>query len=140
MFLSNSKFTLTRATATDTPSIASVIYHSFDLFARENFFGIPSTTQIPLLAEKFATAISSDPADVWIKVTDESTGELVAASNWKIYLAPEKALPRVVDSPKPWVEDGTVRERMRLLIEPMNESRARANPGAFMCAFEPHRI
>lgn len=35
-----------------------------------------------VLREDFA----SDPADVWIKVTDEdASGRIIAASNWKIY-------------------------------------------------------
>lgn len=131
----DSTFALTRATASDTLPTAALIYNSFDAFARENFFGIPTPTQIPLLAQEFATTMSADPADVWVKVTDDKTGEIVAASNWKIYLAPERALARVEDKPKAWVEDGEVRERMRALMGPMNERRARANLGAFMCAF-----
>lgn len=125
-------FALTRASTADTPAITEILFRSFDHFARENFFGIPTKDELPKLAESYAKTMATDPADVWIKVLDTSTGVVVAVSNWKVYIAPESAISRMQDEPKEWAQ-GDVLEKQKLLMEPMNLARTRANPEPFMC-------
>lgn len=129
---SSRAFALTRASNADTLAITEVLYLSFDHFARENFFGIPTRAELPKLADSYTKTMATDPADVWIKVVDMSTGMVAAVSNWKAYIGPETAISRVQEEPKDWVQ-GEVLQKQRLLMEPMNLARTRANPGPFMC-------
>ena len=128
------RYALTRASAADIKAITNVLYTSFDQFARDNYFGVSTTDDLPKLADKYAKIMANDAADVWVKVEDTTTGRIVAASNWKLYLASESALPRVQDEPAPWLVGEAV-EKQKLLLEPLNEARTKANPGPFMCRF-----
>lgn len=128
-----SVYALTRASQQDIHQIVKLLFESFDDFARANYFGTSTQDDLPKLATKYADIMSNDSADVWMKIEDTATGTIVAACNWKLYLGPETAQPRVRDEPVPWLV-GEAAEKQRLLLEPMNEARARANPGPFMCA------
>lgn len=124
--------TLHRASQTDIASIVEVLYESFDQFARENYFGTATKDELPKLAEKYIKIMSADAADIWMKVEDSSTGAVVAACNWKLYLGTDTAQPRMQDEPAPWL-DVQAAERQKLLLEPMNATRSKSNSGPFMC-------
>lgn len=134
MASSPSAYTLTRASHNDILSIVGVLYKSFDQFARENYFGIATEKDLPRLAEKYTTIMSTDSTDIWIKIEDMTTGSVVAASNWRLCLGSDTAQPRTQDEPVPWLDDQAA-EKQRILLEPMNIARSKSNPGPFMCAY-----
>ena len=136
MASSTASFAVHRASQEDLPAVVEVLFHGFDQFARENYFGVTDTNDLGKLADKYAKIMSSDPADIWIKVEDVATGKVVAVSNWKLYLAPESACLRVRDEPAPWLSGDAV-EKQKLLLEPMNVAREKSNPGPFMCKSHP---
>jgi len=38
------------------------------------------------LASYYQSILHTNPADVWIKVTEKSTGKIVGASNWRVHM------------------------------------------------------
>lgn len=126
-------FTLSLASHTDLPQIVRSYAKSFNDFAVVTFMGIICPSDHEKLAKKYGGTMLRDPADVWLKLQDTSTGAIVTASNWKLYHAPESDQPRERDEPVDWVSH-EVAERQRLLIGPMKTAREAANPDLFMCA------
>lgn len=96
-------FTLSRATPTDFPSIITTQYLAFtDSIVRNTFMGPDTASNKASLASRYAKTAADDFGDYWIKVCETSTGNVVAACNWKIY---PSALPEhKPELDLPWLE------------------------------------
>lgn len=78
---------LSRVTADDFDTLIPI---QFAAFANNGVhhaqLGLENTENIAHAKALFLKDFTSDPADVWLKVTDEdANGKIIAASNWKIY-------------------------------------------------------
>ena len=93
--------------------------------------GCFSIDDVPKYVAKWTSMMTEDPTDIWIKVTDKQTGEIVAASNWKLYLGSAKAIERQRDEPSEWLSE-ELKEKSRELLDPSNEGRIPANPDPFL--------
>ncbi|KAF2213586.1 hypothetical protein CERZMDRAFT_117267 [Cercospora zeae-maydis SCOH1-5] len=126
------QFVLSRATADDMAEIVRVQYEAFTAkHVRELFMGCTSPEDLPRLAKKYAENMTTDPSDIWVKVTDLPTGSIVAASNWRLYLGSSSVQPRAVDKAMPWV-DGELAAQAENIIQPMNRMRIANNKGPFI--------
>lgn len=83
-----STFTLHRAAATDLPAILDAEYDSFVEPIRTLVLGAPDKTYLPRLVKHSQEELRGNPHLIWLYVRDESSGKIVAASNWKIFLGP----------------------------------------------------
>jgi hypothetical protein len=126
-----SPFRLSRATVADLPELLELMYKSFSTWTTSRFMGCFSLDDVPNFVAKYTTVMIEDPTDIWIKVTDNHTGEIVAASNWKLYLGSDKAIKRARDEPPEWLSE-ELKEKSRELLEPSNEGRIPANADPFL--------
>ena len=89
--------------------------------------GCKSEADLPLITTKNLRDRERDPHDVWIKVVDSTTGKIVAASNWKVFL--NSGAPNESDEvPPEWLE-GEVLEKASKIMSVWNEARRKENPG-----------
>jgi hypothetical protein len=96
---------------------------------REIFMGCKSKDSLPLLAEKYASTMRTDPRDIWVKVVDNDTREIVGASNWKVYVNGVSGSDTTSDATVPaWLEEDEAEEAKKLLVG-VNEARRRAMAG-----------
>ncbi|RMD39682.1 hypothetical protein DV735_g5445, partial [Chaetothyriales sp. CBS 134920] len=131
-------FTLDRATTADLAEILALEYASFPTFVREVLMGCSSEADLPRAVEHAvskqgataAAATSGDPHDIWIKVTDNATGKIIAASNWKVHLNAWYSAEVSDDKPLPWLTPEQAQQAKETL-DGMNEKRHRANPGGY---------
>ncbi|KXX74390.1 hypothetical protein MMYC01_209939 [Madurella mycetomatis] len=126
----NTRFVLSRASADDLPELARLQYKCFPPMIRELFMGCRTEDDLPRLVQHHEKSMRNDPSDVWIKVTDQTTGRVVAASNWKVHVngpAPASA----DDEPPEWLE-GEALEKSKKMLQAFNEARRKANPGGFI--------
>jgi hypothetical protein len=84
----NNPFILSRATIpTDFTAIITCEFLTFtDPFIREVFMGPDTPSNHKTLASHYQNILHTNPADVWIKVEEKSTGKIVGASNWRIHM------------------------------------------------------
>jgi hypothetical protein len=96
-------FVLTRATAQDLLDILNVYYHCFSESDRTIFQGCTTIRDIPMVQQSYTHDMKADHSDVWVQVRDAKTGQVVAASNWKVYVngEPDDMGQRVPS----WLED-----------------------------------
>lgn len=127
-----SRFSLSRASADDLAETATLEYKCFPEHIRQTFMGCKSEADLPRLVEMYADAMRRDHHDIWVKVVDREKGNIVAASNWKVY--PSGAPESAGDHPPAWLE-GEDLDRTRGMTAAMNEARNRANPGGFIRRF-----
>ncbi|PPJ60926.1 hypothetical protein CBER1_06197 [Cercospora berteroae] len=126
------QFVLAKATPNDMAELVQVQYEAFKpKYVRELFMGCKDTEDLPRLAKKYAEDMAQDPTDLWIKVTDLTTGNIVAASNWRLYLATSSVQPRGIDEPLPWV-DGELAAEAKEILGPMNSTRIENNAEPFI--------
>jgi hypothetical protein len=124
---SNAAFSLARATPDDMTEIVNLQYACFPEFVRLVFMGCHTEADVPRIRDKYIQMMQDDPSDIWIKVTDNKTGRIIAASDWKVYIT--KA---TYGSEQPdWLE-GEEREKSMRIIEQCNAYRARAMPGPYI--------
>jgi hypothetical protein len=78
---------LSRVTADDFDTLVPIQFTAFaNNGAHYAQLGFKNAENIAHAKAVFLEAFASDPADVWVKVTDEdANGRIIAASNWKIY-------------------------------------------------------
>ena len=77
-------FALSRATVSDMVEMVDLEYACFPPFIREAAMGITVPERdIPRIRQLYIDTMTSEPADIWIKVVDTSTGRMVAGSNWR---------------------------------------------------------
>ena len=134
---STAPFVLSRATASDMDEIVDLQYDCFPGFVREVFMGCFSKNDLPRVRDLFIDKMQQDPNDVWIKVVDKLSGNVVAASNWKLYVnGPSSG--GVKDEAPEWLE-GELREKSKAMMKKVNEKRAEAMTGPFirMLGIEP---
>ncbi|RMZ86194.1 hypothetical protein DV737_g198, partial [Chaetothyriales sp. CBS 132003] len=127
-------FTLRRATAADLTEIVALEYACFPPFVREFFMGCNSEADLPRVVEDLGAGITRDPHDIWIKVTDNASGKIIAASNWKVHLNSSSgagAADLSDDKPAPWLT-GERAEQAKEMFDIMNEKRHRANPAGYV--------
>lgn len=122
-------FSLSRVTADDMPELLDVQYEAFPDFVRIIFMGCHSKDDLPKLIPKYIQKMQSDPSDVWVKVTDNETGKIIAASNWKVF--PGEPSDNHADEPPDWLESEE-KEKSRKVIEEMTEIRKKAMPGPYV--------
>ena len=81
-------FILTRATTpSDFTAIIACEFRTFtDPFIRDVFMGPDTPSNQARLASYYQSILHTNPADVWIKVTEKSTGKIVGASNWRVHM------------------------------------------------------
>lgn len=121
-------FTLSRATPDDMPALIALQYTSFAPPIREAAMGCFSPTDIPKILAKYVAEMASDPSDLWIQVKDAESGEVVAGSNWKVYLnGPPEVGSRGSEVPG-WLE-GEARERSERFAGGMEGLRKRVLDG-----------
>jgi beta-lactamase class D len=79
--------TISRVTPDDFNTLVPIEFAAFaDNGAHTAQLGFNNAESIAHAKTIFLEAFTSDPADAWLKVTDEdANGRIVAASNWKIY-------------------------------------------------------
>ena len=130
-------FCLSRATVADLPELLELMYKSFSTWTTSRYMGCFSPDDVPKYVAEWTTTMAEDPTDIWIKVTDNQTGEIVAASNWKLYLGSDKAIERARDEPPEWLSED-LKEKSRELLVPSNEARIPANPDPFLREY-PHQ-
>ena len=129
---STSPFKLERATVSDLPELSELMFNCFHPDMTQYYMGAKSVDDLPKFVSKYTKIMNEDPADIWIKITDAQTGEIVSASNWKLYLGPESAIARGRDEVPEWLEGEMAIEASKLM-EPLNEARIPANPDPFLC-------
>ncbi|GAB1312410.1 N-acetyltransferase domain-containing protein [Madurella fahalii] len=123
-------FALSRASPDDLPELARLQYRCFPPVVREIFMGCKTEDDLPRLVRRHEKLMQQDSSDVWIKVTDQTTGRVVAASNWKVYV--NGPVPASADEEPPeWLE-GEALEKSRKIHRALNEARRKANPGGFV--------
>lgn len=81
-------FVLSRATTpSDFTAIIACEFRTFtDSFIRDIFMGPDTPSNQARLASYYQSILATNPADIWIKVTEKSTGKIVGASNWRIHM------------------------------------------------------
>ena len=123
-------FTLARASEADINEIVQLQYNCFEEWIRRIFMGVHSPEDLPRCAQRFVEHMQNDPNDAWVKVMDKSTGRIVAASNWKVYVN-GKTDGGVKDSPPEGLQ-GEDLEKSREIMEKVNQKKREANPGPFV--------
>ncbi|KAJ4305578.1 hypothetical protein N0V90_001109 [Kalmusia sp. IMI 367209] len=121
------QFNLTRASVDDIPEITRLEYRCFPPLVRELFMGCKTEADIPHMSTKHSHDHVADPFDVWVKVVDNSTGNIVAASNWKFFV--NSGAPSASDeTPPEWLKEDA-RQQAAAIMRTMNDGRRKANPG-----------
>jgi hypothetical protein len=81
-------FILSRATPSDIDAIIACEFRTFtDTFIREVFMGHDTPAGHKNLSAHYQNILRTNPADVWIKVEEKSTGKIVGASNWRVHMS-----------------------------------------------------
>lgn len=125
-------FTLARANEADMAQITRLCWVSFPQFVRDLLMGCPTEDDIPRSVARFQEEMRSDHYAVWIKVVDNATGEIAAASHWKVF--PATAPVEGDDEPLPWLDDET-RKKARELLDEMRDARRQHNPEGYVREF-----
>ncbi|KAF4556601.1 Hypothetical protein D9617_1g084790 [Elsinoe fawcettii] len=120
-----SPFTLSRVEDDDFPELIDVELRSFtDQVIRDTYIGPDTPEGREAHRQKYLGIRKREMQDFWIKVTEKSTGKIVAASNWKI--CPNR-IPNHDESESlefPWLKDEPEkREKAREKISEIIESR-----------------
>lgn len=123
-------FVLSRATPSDMEKIVDLQYDCFPDFIRRVFMGVDSKNDLSKVTKTFIEKMQSDPNDVWIQVVDKESGQVIAASNWKIYINGETH-GGVKDDPPEGLE-GEWLEKSKEFMAKINEARAKSMPGPFV--------
>lgn len=120
-------YVLKRASPLDFPEIVKIQYDSFTSpFEREVLMGCVSPSDLSKLSDSYAQAAASDPTGIWIKAIKTSTGEIVAASHWKLYLDGERGVSQ--DEEDEEHDERPKAEERRKIFASMGEAR-RKNMG-----------
>lgn len=84
----NGPFILSRATSTDLSRIVACEFKTFtDPFIRDLFMGPDTPSGQANLSSHYQQILQTNPSDIWIKVEDKATGEIVGASNWRVHMS-----------------------------------------------------
>lgn len=131
-----SKYALSRAGTKDLTAITALWYRSFDAtIIRELFMGCQSEADLVKLAAKYERETLEDPKDIWIKVSDRNSGELVGAAQWKLHSLHAAAQPRYRSVAAEWLPENLKKQSTHLL-DGINAVRVESNPDPFIRAFQ----
>lgn len=125
-------FVLSRATATDISPITDLMYDSFpDPTLRRIFMGCHSKAELPHLQQNYVRLMTTDPGDVWIKITERESGRIVAASSWKVHI---NGIPpgHDLDELPMWLGEGEDLEQARRVQGEWDGARRRNMTGPFL--------
>jgi hypothetical protein len=138
---------LSRVTANDFDTLVPIQFIAFVKNGTHNAqLGFGSAENIARAKKVLLEDFTSDPADVWIKVTDEdANGRIIAASNWKIYPTYVKkdfdAKAAAFENLKPedvtWHIDVRQKEDAATILKEFFETRYRRTREAHVCKFVP---
>lgn len=128
-------FTLTRASLSDIPEIARLMYRCFPTLVREVLMGCNSEADLPRFIAFHEDEFRTHHHAVWVKVVDATSGRIAAASRWKVY--PNAGTPADGgDKVMSWLDDERRAQAERILGS-MNAAREQANPGGFVRTLMP---
>ncbi|KAI3394844.1 hypothetical protein diail_2181 [Diaporthe ilicicola] len=123
-------FTLSRATEADMAEIVRLCWLSFPQVVRDALMGCPTEDDLPRSVARYQEEMRRDHFAVWIKVVDNSTGKIAAASHWKIF--PSAPTPDAAnEKPVPWLDDET-RGLAQKILDEMNDARSKANSEGYV--------
>lgn len=85
----NGPFILSRATTpSDFSRIVACEFKTFtDPFIRDLFMGPDTPSGQANLSSHYQQILKINPSDIWIKVENKATGEIVGASNWRVHMS-----------------------------------------------------
>jgi len=126
------RFALSRASAADLPELIALQYRCFGPFVREIFMGCRTEGDLPLAMQKYVDILANDPHDVWIKVVDRASGNIVAGSNWRVY--PSRAPDSSDDTVADWLDE-KAKEMATQVFGKWAGIRKDANPGGYVSKF-----
>jgi hypothetical protein len=139
--------TLSRVTADDFDTLVPLQFTAFANNGSHNAqLGFGSADDIARAKKLLLEDFRGDPADVWLKVTDEdANGRIIAASNWKIYPTYVKkdfdAKAAAFENLKPedvtWHSDVRHKEDAATILKEFFETRYRRTREAHICKFVP---
>lgn len=87
--------------------------------------GTPTEAELPRSVARYQEEMRADPHAVWIKVVDNATGRIAAASHWRIFPGASAPPGADEDTPPPWLDDES-RVKAEGILEEMNEARKKA--------------
>lgn len=139
--MSTPPFILGRATKSDLPGIIHAMYRTFtQQFIHDAFMGPDTAENKVNLVKRHEKIIDEDGGEFWTKVTDTSSGKIVAAGNWKIYQS--KAPLPVKESELPWLQGADPKriEAANALLDGMVNMRAKHYDGPYIGRKFPVRL
>ncbi|GAM91104.1 hypothetical protein ANO11243_091510 [Dothideomycetidae sp. 11243] len=114
------KFRLARASAADLPEIVDLLFRVFtDETNHDLCMGLDTPEGHSNLSKVLAQIMRTNPGDYWIKILDESTGRIIAATNYRIHLAVVPEQSSEYNHNLTWLQDRpeTMQTMLRLLEE-----------------------
>ena len=136
---------LSRVTADDFDTLIPIQFTAFaDNGTHSAQLGLKNAANIAHAKALFLKDLASDPADVWLKVTDEDVnGKVIAASNWKIYPtyvksdfdAKAASVDKMVAEDVTWHSDERQKEDAVTILKEFFATRYRKTRDAHVCKF-----
>lgn len=124
-------FTLSRATEADMPEVIRLCWLSFPQIVRDLLMGTPTEDDLPRSVARYQEEMRADPHATWIKVVDNATGRIAAASHWRIFPGASAPMGADEDTPPPWLDDES-RTKAQGILDEMNEARKKVSPGGYV--------
>lgn len=114
--------------------MARLMYRCFPAIVRELLMGCKNEDDLPKFTNLLEDEYRTHHHAVWIKVVDQASGEIAAASLWKVY--PNAGTPKDGgDKVVSWLDEET-RKQAEKLVGTMNVARREANPEGFVRKFD----
>lgn len=124
-------FTLTRATEADMPEVIRLCWLSFPQIVRDLLMGCPTEDDLPRSVARYQEEVRSDPHATWVKVVDNASGRIAAASHWRIFPGASAPEGSDEDTPPPWLDDES-RVKAQGILDEMTEARKKYNPDGYV--------
>lgn len=88
----------------DLPEFIQLMYDSFGENVRNYLMGCSDVSNMPKLQAMYVEQMRENPTAIFWKVTDKSTGKIVAASKWNLLMIPGSADKWARNVVPPWLE------------------------------------
>lgn len=124
-------FTLSRATEADMPEVIRLCWLSFPQIVRDLLMGCPTEDDLPRSVARYQEEMRADAHALWIKVVDNDTGRIAAASHWRIFPGASAPAGADEDTPPPWLDDES-RVKAQGILDEMTQARIKANPDGYV--------
>lgn len=131
-------FTLSRATEADMPEVIRLCWLSFPQVVRDLLMGASTEEDLPRSVAQYQKEMREDPHALWIKVVDNATGRIAAASHWRIFPGASAPPGADEDHPVPWLNDED-RVKAQKILDEMSEARLKSNPDGYVRECLPDR-